>query len=212
MTVATFTNANFDIVKEDKDLIIRVKTITINADGGEVATGVQISNLELSDIIGKESGVEIGTKSETTASKLFDIVPVTVVIAPSSTRNEFTLTVDRGSNTTSGGQSARAVLNDIKFSIGANNTSLEEFTLKDNNNQIIGTYTVVGTTITPLFPADVSLSNGTNRFTISPVESAGANNVRYEIDIESIDYSVTHRNAAVAYTTKQNAVTVLSTL
>lgn len=214
--VVVATNANSDIsntsiVFEDMvDLIIpetttelalQLNTANIGEDEtGEALTGLQITQLVLSDAEGVESGKDTTNgDSGVVASKLLDVV--TAVITPTDADTfgsddkiaELRLVVDGGSNTDASGDAVQAELIGLDIEV----TSLSGtgmITVLNGNGDTVGTGAVTADgTVTVAISSD-SIGNDDETYEIQTTAEA-----IYKVAKDGVNYSV---NGAGSFTTK----------
>jgi hypothetical protein len=206
--VVTFDDIDLDLLKEQKALTVKISTRAIDENNGTGVAGVIVSGIVLRDLVGKVSGNPVAdyTALQTTNSKIFDIVPVTIVAA-NGTDGKFTLTTSRGSNTDVNGISAKATLTGITFSIEGNNGSLDSFIVQDRDGNTIANVTSGGVvTLTGANP--IILNDGTNNFTVVPTINSSVNTISYRIVLKSVQY--TTNTDANTYSSRGDSLTLLS--
>ena len=214
--VVVATNANSDIsdtsiVFEDMvDLIIpetttelalQLNTANIGEDQtGEALTGLQVTQLVLSDAEGVESGKDTTDgDSGVVASKLLDVV--TAVITPTDADTfgsddkiaELRLVVDGGSNTDASGDAVQAELIGLDIEV----TSLSgtgTITVLNGNGDTVGTAAVSADGTVTVAIASDSIGNDDETYEIQTTAEA-----IYKVAKDGVNYSV---NGAGSFTTK----------
>ncbi len=187
--LATFSNVNFDVVTTETPLTVKVISTTINADGGNAIAAVKVTKIELKDLLWKDSGNTIANKNVTSDSQEFDILPTVMVAGVKdvlATSATLTLTVDRGSNTTTGWAIARATLTGLEFSVLGNNGGLSEFRVELNDAVVwtfSSTWALVWTFNTKL------LSAGENEFKVYFTQSGAITTPSYTVRLNNVVFT-----------------------
>lgn len=124
----SFTNLTKLIIPtEQEELKVQLNTATIGYQKvGQTLTGLYLSGITLTDVEGVESGNSVTAQSETTDSEVFAIVPAVVtpaVVTQFGSEAKFSITVNDGSNTQTGSNSAVTVtLGTLTFTHNGNTT------------------------------------------------------------------------------------------
>jgi hypothetical protein len=205
-TVAVF-DKSFDLVKEEKPMMVKLITKQISGSG-MVVTGATITKFQITKSTGKESGEEITINPDTNPSKSFDIVPVTIIVAVPNTNKDgqFTLTTDRKENTTATDAPAKAILSGFNFRV-ENAVGLSGFSVQDDAGGVIAEYDAAGN-LSGTFT--YNLSAGTNTLKVVP-KLKDANTYAYSIVLNGVIYYSDVDGSSVVFTnTLSSALTVLS--
>ena len=224
--IATNSNSDIDsstIVFEDLDLVVTESTeelrLRINTqnvgDGevGDVGTAMSITNVELSDMKGADSGKDVSDFDAnvdgggSAAAQDFDLVPATVVASLEDDFNtgdpdaEVTFTADSGDNTDSSGDDLDVTLESIEINVSSL-SSTGTITVFNGNSDNIGTFNITTTGDQVLDVTDDLINGDTETYRFESTAEAS-----FRILKDGVSYDVD----STSYTTKAESNLELGT-